>query len=189
MKTAKRVLAVILCAAVMTVCVPSAFAQKNAAEPQTEAYETSQADFDGQDVDLPEEESENNGETSGEDAPAEEEIPEETVPDTEVEEDTQIPEEGGQIPEDMPAEEHEDSYREVLVYCVESGAENAGAGLLLVGAFFVSPAFWVIPPIGAVISIIGLPAGVGLVLLGTAEIVASPVLAVFVDTDTELTVF
>lgn len=189
MKTAKRVLAVILCAAVMTVCVPSAFAQKNVAELQTEAYETPQADFDGQDVDLPEEEPENNEETIDEDASSEDEITEETVPDTEVEEDTQIPEEGGQIPEDVPAEEHEDSYQEVLVYCVESGTQNVGAGLLLVGAFFVSPAFWVIPPVGVVISIISLPAGAGLVLLGTAEIVASPVLAIFIDTDTDLVMF
>ncbi len=188
MKTAKRVLAVILCAAVMTVCVPSAFAQKNVAEPQTEAYETPQADFDGQDVDLPEEESENNGETGGEDAPAEEEIPEEPVPDTE-EEDVQLPGDDTQVPENTPVQEHEDSYREVLVYCVESGTQNVGAGLLLVGAFFVSPAFWVIPPVGVVISIISLPAGAGLVLLGTAEIVASPVLAIFIDTDTDLVMF
>ena len=188
MKTVKRILAVMLCAAVMTVYIPSAFAQRNVDEPQTEAYETPQADFDGQDVDLPEEEPENNEETIDEDASSEDEITEEPVPDTE-EEDVQLPEEDTQIPENTPVQEHEDSYQEVLVYCVESGTQNVGAGLLLVGAFFVSPAFWVIPPVGAVISIISLPAGVGLVLLGTAEIVTSPVLAIFIDTDTDLVMF
>lgn len=159
MKKAKKLIAAILCAAtVMTVCVPLASAEE-IAEETTVIQQTPQADSDGQDVDLPEE------------------LPEENGDETAVTDPT------------IPEEKKEETYTERLEYCVSEGKQNLAAGVGLIGAFLISPLLFVIPPIGVVAMVAGLPAGLASLFVGIGEIVASPLLAFFVDTDTGLLLF
>lgn len=160
MKNVKRLIAAILCAATfLTVCVPFASAEENS-ESAPANPQASQADSQGQDVDLPGEEPEHNDEIIGEKT-------------TEPEEEFSEP-------------EKEESYAERLGYFFNEGLENMRYGVVFIASFLISPLLFVIPPIGAVALVGGLPMGLFSLIVGLGEVVASPVLAFFADTDTSL---
>lgn len=180
MKKIKKLIAVILCGAtVLAVCVPLASAEE-IPEEITASQQASQADSEGQDVDLPEEVY---------DANLTEEMPEQNEETVEEEETDSETEEVTFESEYVEETAEESSYSERIDHCVESGLKNLSAGGMLIGAFLLSPGFMAIPPIGLVIMVAGLPTGLGLAAVGAGEIIASPVLALFVDTNTSLTLF
>ena len=154
MKNVRKILAVILCLAMlMTVCVPFASAEEL-------AEDTTQITQETPETETPEEE--------------ETETPEES------EEDTVIPDEP----------EEEDTYFECLKHCFNGGLRNlANAGLFTAGTVLSPIMFLVFPPIGAALGIAGLPAGLMSLFVGIGEILASPVLAFFYDTDDYMSLF
>ena len=101
----------------------------------------------------------------------------------------ELPEENGDETDPAIPEEKGETYKDRLVHCVEEGKQNLAVGLGLIGAFLISPLLFIIPPVGVVVMIAGLPAGLASLFVGIGEIVASPLLAFFVDTDTGLLLF
>lgn len=125
------------------------------------------------------------------DLPAEETVTEETeTPDGgEVIPEEETPE--GETDEVIPEEEviEEDKYLDVLRHCVSEGTHNLVAGLLLMGAAVCSPLLTLVFfPIGIAAGLGGLPLGALSFVVGLGEIVASPVISLFIDTDTILAV-
>lgn len=118
-----------------------------------------------------------------------------------VTEETQAPEDGEVIPDEETTEgeteeiipeeeiEDEDTYVDVLRYCVSEGTHNLTTGLLLMGTAVCSPILTLVFfPIGIAAGIGGLPLGALSFIAGLGQIVASPVISLFIDTDTILAV-
>ena len=197
MRNIKKVIAAILCMSiVLAVYVPFGSAE-DITEETTAIQQLVQLDSEEQVADQTEKETEHNEENVEETTESEEESVEETTEteeetdDTEEEstesEEDEAPEEDVTEPEEeLPQTEKTESYSERLAYCVEEGLYNMGVGVAIIGMFFTSPLFFVIPPIGVVAMIGGLPVGLASLFVGAGEVVASPVLALFIDTDTSL---
>lgn len=121
------------------------------------------------------------------DVSPEEETQTEIIPDEEEtviipDEEETVPEEENGI-EDAITEE-EDTYFECLEHCLNEGARNLGLGALFMGGSVCSPVlFMIFPPVGAVLFLAGLPFGAVCLFVGIGEIITSPVLALFFDTD------
>ncbi len=89
---------------------------------------------------------------------------------------------------DDPAEE--DTYLECLVHCLKGGLQNlSNAGLFFVGTIASPIMFLVFPPGAVTIGIVGFPASVASLFVGIGEIIASPILAFFFDTNDYMGVF
>ncbi len=112
-------------------------------------------------------------ETDGEMPDAE--APEEETPDTEI--------------PDVIVIDDEDTYLEVLEHCLQGAGRNLLMSAILVGGAVCSPIMiFVFYPIGVVLALGGLPMGALCFVVGAGELVTSPVLALFIDTDTNLTI-
>ena len=113
-----------------------------------------------------------------------EELAEDT---TQITQETPEPE----TPEEEETENpKEDTYFECLKHCFNGGLRNlANAGLFTAGTVLSPIMFLVFPPIGAALGIAGLPAGLMSLFVGIGEILASPVLAFFYDTDDYMSLF
>lgn len=105
------------------------------------------------------------------------------------EETTQITQE---TPETETPEEtdKEDTYLECFVHCLKGGLQNlSNAGLFAVGTLLCPIVFFVFPPGAVTIGIVGLPASAVSLFVGIGEIIASPILAFFFDTNDYMGVF
>ena len=106
------------------------------------------------------------------------------TPETELPEEDETPVEPD---EPIEPEEEKESYSERFERCIDGGVRNLGVGALLVGAALTSPILMLaFPPIGVSAALAGVPLGVFLMGAGLGEIVTSPVLALFIDEDTQL---
>lgn len=141
MKRIKRLLAVILCAAMLTgVCVPFASAED---ETVTEITQ----------------------ETPGGESEAAPEEGEETVQ-----------------PEEPVEEEQEKSYSEKVEEVFSEGLLNLERGGLMLACFLVSPIVILFPmtsAVGLILLVEGLPVGLSRLALGIAEVIGSPLIALF----------
>ncbi len=102
---------------------------------------------------------------------------------------TEIPEEDEIIDEETVPEE-ESTYFERLKHCFNGGLQN----LMNAGVFFAGTAtspiiFFVFPPIAVALGLAGLPAGAASFIVGIGEIITSPILAFFYDTDDYMSLF
>lgn len=158
MKKIKKILSVILCVLmVFTVCVP-AFAEKASPEREEESR-TEQSAVTEEEPVIPDEDPDGEGE--------ENETPENVIPEDGMQE--------------------EDTYIESLRHCLNEGVRNLGLGALFMVGSVCSPVlFMVFPPIGASLFFAGLPFGAVCFVTGAGEIITSPVLALFFDTDDNL---
>lgn len=112
---------------------------------------------------------------------------EETTEITQETPETDLPEEEVIIPE----EPKEDStYYERLSHCFRGGLQNlANAGLFAAGTLLCPIVFLVFPPVGVILGIMGLPSGMASLFVGLGQIIASPILAFFYDTDDYMVLF
>lgn len=86
--------------------------------------------------------------------------------------------------------DEEDTYLECLVHCLKGGLQNlSNAGLFFVGTLASPIIFLVFPPGAITVGIVGLPASVASLFVGIGEIIASPILAFFFDTNDYMGVF
>ena len=102
---------------------------------------------------------------------------------------TQITQE---TPENERPEEtdEEDTYIECFVHCLKGGLQNlSNAGLFAVGTVLSPIIFFVFPPGAVTVGIAGLPASAVSLFVGIGEIIASPILALFYDTDDYMGLF
>ncbi len=107
------------------------------------------------------------------------EITQET-PETESPEEEIIPEEP----------EEKGTYLECLVHCLKGGLQNiSNAGLFAVGTLLCPIVFLVFPPVGIALGLAGLPVSVASLFIGIGEMLTSPILAFFYDTDDYLYFF
>ena len=99
----------------------------------------------------------------------------------------ETPEEDTVIPEEP---EEDDTYPECLVHCLKGGLQNiSNAGLFAVGTVLSPIMFFVFPPAAVTVGIVGLPASAVSLFVGIGEIIASPILAFFFDTNDYMGVF
>lgn len=79
----------------------------------------------------------------------------------------------------------EDTYFEVLKHVLQGAGRNVLLGGLFMGGAVCSPVMMLVfYPVGVALALGGLPVGVLCLAVGVGEFVASPVIALFVDTDT-----
>lgn len=97
--------------------------------------------------------------------------------------------------EETPPEEEveitvESTYSERVRHCVNGGLQNlANAGLFFAGTATSPIVFFVFPPIAVALGLAGLPASAASFIIGIGEIVLSPILAFFYDTDDYMGLF
>ncbi|MBR2869301.1 MAG: hypothetical protein IKB88_09630 [Clostridia bacterium] len=94
---------------------------------------------------------------------------------------TEIPDTDITVSEEL---EKEDTYSERLRHCFKGGLQNLmNAGLFLTGTALSPVTFFVFPPIAVALGLIGVPISAASLFVGIGEIIASPILAFFFDTN------
>ena len=74
-----------------------------------------------------------------------------------------------------------EKYSDNLNSVFQHGLTVLGYGAIFIILIPLYPLMWVIPPIGAAVTIAGIPMGILGTLAGTSMIIASPVIAIFTD--------
>ena len=77
-------------------------------------------------------------------------------------------------------------YFENLLSVYSAGAENLENGIVLAGFSTISAVPMCFIPFGALVAFLGTPAGMTLTAIGIGELISAPVIAIFMDENTNL---